>query len=382
MKRYQILTLMGILLVGLSKMALAADWWDTSYSYRRQIEISIIASGIHELEAGYSCSVTLDTTDGSRFQPDGDDLRVIYWNGSSNVELHRDVIGPNSTNTKVWFATQRSIFNPAAGPGIDNNYYLYYGNPGASNPPANLNNVYIFGDDFESGLGQWSYYNGQVSTSSDVAVRGNKSLKIDNTRNSTHDQIYINKSFPSTTIKVDYYLQGVQTTGASMTHNFHQGDTLPTPDQAYGHSSTISWSQWDNKSKMEYYDGSWHSFYSPLQANYWYHLEEYFYFNSRKMMIEVDGATKVNDETGLILQPTSGVKYFRFWAYDGEPGKFYIDEIRIRKYIDPEPTTSPGTEESQGPSPLTITTTSLPSGTVGTAYSQTVSATGGTTPYT
>jgi hypothetical protein len=34
------------------------------------------------------------------------------------------------------------------------------------------------------------------------------------------------------------------------------------------------------------------------------------------------------------------------------------------------------------PSPLTVTTTSLPNGTVGTAYSGAVSASGGTTPYT
>ncbi|MEW5767238.1 MAG: DUF2341 domain-containing protein [bacterium] len=143
MKRYQISILMGFLLVGLSKMALAADWWDTSYSYRRQIEITNIAAGI--LETDYSCSVTLDTTDGSRFQHDGDDLRVIYWNGSSNIELHRDVIGPNSTNTAVWFATQASI------PFNDNNYYLYYGHPGASNPPADKNQVYLFFDDFNDG---------------------------------------------------------------------------------------------------------------------------------------------------------------------------------------------------------------------------------------
>ena len=34
------------------------------------------------------------------------------------------------------------------------------------------------------------------------------------------------------------------------------------------------------------------------------------------------------------------------------------------------------------PATLTITTTSLPNGTVGTAYSQTLAATGGATPYT
>jgi len=37
---------------------------------------------------------------------------------------------------------------------------------------------------------------------------------------------------------------------------------------------------------------------------------------------------------------------------------------------------------SAGPAPLTISTTSLPSGTVGTTYSTTLAATGGTTPYT
>ncbi|MEW5767239.1 MAG: putative Ig domain-containing protein [bacterium] len=58
------------------------------------------------------------------------------------------------------------------------------------------------------------------------------------------------------------------------------------------------------------------------------------------------------------------------------------DDVKVRKYIDPEPMTSLGTEESQGPAGLNIITILLPGGTVGTVYSRTVSATGGTPPYT
>ncbi|MEW5768374.1 MAG: PKD domain-containing protein [bacterium] len=316
----------------ISTKAVAVNWWDPGYSYRRQIEIKNGAAS--PLEQDYSVAVVLDTTNGSKFQPDGDDLRVVSWNGSSNTDLDREVININTTATAVWFKTRAPI--PV---GVtDNNYYLYYGNPGASNPPANLNNVYIFGDDFESGLGQWSYYNGEVSTSSDVAVKGNQSLKINNTRNGIHDQIYINKPFPFTTLRVSYYVRLLQDKGASMAHSFHQGDTLPAPDQAYRHSSTISWSHLDNDDKMEYYNGSWHTFYNDLSPNRWYQLDEYFDFNSRKMMINVDGGNfEVNDNTGLISQPTQAVKYLRFWTYDGEPGRFYIDEIRLRKYAEPEP---------------------------------------------
>ena len=61
---------------------------------------------------------------------------------------------------------------------MDNNYYLYYSNPSAANPPANNRNVYLWSDDFnradnpditteasysvKTGGGTWSIENGTL----------------------------------------------------------------------------------------------------------------------------------------------------------------------------------------------------------------------------
>jgi hypothetical protein len=125
-----------------------SNWWNANYSYRRQI--TIVNNVASTLPAGYSICVTIDTA--SLFSADkmllsGDDLRVIYWSGSSWTELDRDLADMNTTLTQVWFKTQVVI---DASPALDNRYYVYYGNPSATNPPANKNNVYVWFDDFST----------------------------------------------------------------------------------------------------------------------------------------------------------------------------------------------------------------------------------------
>ena len=83
-------------------------------------------------------------------QADGDDIRVVYWNGSGWVELDR-MLDPgsswNTSSTTIWFKLQTAI-PPSAS---DVSYYVYYGNSSAGAPPATGNNVFYFYDGFESG---------------------------------------------------------------------------------------------------------------------------------------------------------------------------------------------------------------------------------------
>ena len=126
----------------------ASNWWNTNYNYRRQITITNnIAS---TLSSGYSVLLTMDTASlvsSGKMLSNGNDLRIVYWNGSSWIEIDRDVIDMNTSSTQVWFKTRADI----SASGSDNNYYMYYDNPSAVNPPANKNNVYDFWDDFDDG---------------------------------------------------------------------------------------------------------------------------------------------------------------------------------------------------------------------------------------
>jgi len=122
------------------------NWWNLDYDYRRQI--SIINNVASTLGSGYSVCLIVDTASlvsGGKTLPSGNDLRIVYLNGSSWVEIDRDVIDMNTSSTKVWFKTQADI----SASGSDNNYYMYYGNPSAVNPPADKSNVYDFWDDFD-----------------------------------------------------------------------------------------------------------------------------------------------------------------------------------------------------------------------------------------
>jgi nitrogen fixation-related uncharacterized protein len=130
---------------GSTVLAGGLNWWNTNYDYRRRITITNNAAS--SLIANYSVSVTIDTVSlisSGKLMTSGNDLRVLFDSGSSWVELDREVDGINTPSTQVWFETQATIPVNAS----DNNYYLYYGNPNAGNPPANESNVYLWFDDF------------------------------------------------------------------------------------------------------------------------------------------------------------------------------------------------------------------------------------------
>jgi len=120
------------------------------------------------MAAGYSVRVVVDTASlvaAGKLRADGNDLRVVWENGATPVELDRVAESAfNSAATEIWFRTQAAI--PSGGQ--DGNYSLYYGNATAGVPPANAANVYALWDDFAGTVldtSRWSVANGTVSVS-------------------------------------------------------------------------------------------------------------------------------------------------------------------------------------------------------------------------
>ena len=96
------------------------SWWDGNYSYRQQLTITAPAG--NQVPVGYPVKLTVDTAalvTASKMRSDRKDLRIVYYNGSSLVDISRDYISGSET----FFGAQAAI---AAGTS-DNNYYLYYG---------------------------------------------------------------------------------------------------------------------------------------------------------------------------------------------------------------------------------------------------------------
>jgi hypothetical protein len=137
-----------------SEMAHAAApdgaWWNNNYLIRQQITIT---AGAAAVPSGYSVSIAFNhasLVSGGKSLASGDDIRIVYWNGSGWTELDRALQEGSSWNnasTIVWFKTQAAISANTS----NDNYYLYYRYPSATNPPANKSNIYSFWDDFNDG---------------------------------------------------------------------------------------------------------------------------------------------------------------------------------------------------------------------------------------
>ena len=124
--------------------------WDASYAHRQQFTV---LAGSVAVPSEYTQSLTFDhaaLVTGGKSLASGDDLRVVYWNGVSWEELHR-ILAPasswNSATTTILFKLPVGI----AASSSDGNYYLHYGNPGATNPPSDPAHVYLHSDGYESG---------------------------------------------------------------------------------------------------------------------------------------------------------------------------------------------------------------------------------------
>ena len=142
------------------------SWWNGSYKYCQQITVTNNVAST--LTAGYTAWITLNTSTligASKMRVDGDDLRIVYWNGSSNVELDRHLRYINTANTEAYFKIQANI--PASS--ADNNYFVYYGYNGAFNPPVNGSNVYEFWEPFDN-LSNWGYGSGQPSVANGIVT--------------------------------------------------------------------------------------------------------------------------------------------------------------------------------------------------------------------
>ncbi len=326
------------------------NWWNTDYAYRRIV--TVVNSGATALNVNYSVSLTLDTASmvlSGKLMSNGNDFRVLYKSGGSWAELNREVDSVNTSSTQVWFETQAQI--PANS--SDNNYYVYYGNPSAVNPPANKNNVYLWFDDFnradkpdittetsyqvKTGGGTWSIENGtlkNVGASGDpnkliIAALGNATAAVD----------------MLTKIDVTSFAGGdTSRMGLSCCM-----DTSPSRGSGY-----CGLFHNDNNSVGLLNDlRSWGS-----DAAYGWSLNTWYYMRFRVTdpasglgLVKVwpVGAAEPNTWT---LNASFGGGSARSFGEIGFAGSrasdtTYFDDIIVRYIANPEPSTSPAAEESQ-----------------------------------
>lgn len=139
-----------------------------------------IVAGSEAVPSGYSVGVTFDhaaLVAAGKSLANGDDVRIAHWTGTQWEDLDRVLdTGSNwgTTGTMIWFKLQVGL--PAQG--SDGNYFLYYGNSAATLPPANAAMVFLVDEDWESGtFAKWDHEEPiTYSIVSDRVHRGTKAV--------------------------------------------------------------------------------------------------------------------------------------------------------------------------------------------------------------
>ncbi len=119
-----------------------SNWWNNDYRYRQQLTVT---ANTQTLDTTKTMILTTDLAtlvSASKLQSSYNDLRLVYWDGSSNTEIPIDIIN----STTVRFKVQASV---TAG-NTDSGYYLYFGDPNALPRSQQLADVYDYYDSFNA----------------------------------------------------------------------------------------------------------------------------------------------------------------------------------------------------------------------------------------
>jgi len=326
------------------------NWWNANYAYRRRITIA--NTGASSLGANYSVAVTIDASSlisSGKALLNGNDIRVAFWSGNSWIELDRDVRDINSASTQVWFETQTAI----PGNSLDSNYYLYYGDPTAGNPPANNTNVYLWFDDFnrpnntditteaayhvKTGGGTWSLENGalrNVGNSGDpnkliITALGNVSTGVDML---AKIDVVSFAGGDLSRMGLSVCMDPITSNGSGYCGLFHNDENsvdLLNDLRSWGSHAAYSWS-----------------------LNTWYYMRFRVVDPSSRL-----GQVKVwpvgtSEPSAWTLDANFGGGDARSYGEIGFAGSrtsdtTYFDDITIRKVASSEPSTSIGAEETQ-----------------------------------
>ncbi|MBI3120450.1 MAG: carboxypeptidase regulatory-like domain-containing protein [Candidatus Kerfeldbacteria bacterium] len=140
-KKFFIDRLSTVALSTFDSSQLTKTWWDQQFRYRTQLTIT--NTGSVELTPGTVLSVPINHAGlvaATRSLSSGDDVRIVRTTGGTVAEQDRVAAYDtwNSATTTLWFRLTESIPVEQS----NTNYYIYYGNSAATNPPIGLSNIF------------------------------------------------------------------------------------------------------------------------------------------------------------------------------------------------------------------------------------------------
>ncbi|MFX0135923.1 MAG: DUF2341 domain-containing protein [Candidatus Hodarchaeota archaeon] len=304
------------------------SWWHPHYKYR--VPINIFNEYKSPLPKGYSVKISVNTAiliSEGKLKNDGRDLRIVWYNLSNEAwwELDRFIgTNLNTDDTQIWFKTQTSINSNSH----DTNYYLYYGNEDADEPPTDKNKIFDFYDDFDQPdgdangwtviSGNWSVINNEYCEN--AALPDCRSLLNSYTVENASIEVRIKNVGISFGVGISFRYSDAD--------NFYcAGIGYWDREIAYGECTGGSWDTLD-------YDGVDES---NLVSDQWYNLKVDALGSRYK--IYLDGELRIDDTDTSHLNAAQ----IGFLTHTSAPS--YYDDLRIRLLVPVEPILTLGDEE-------------------------------------
>jgi hypothetical protein len=311
-----------------------------AYGWRRPI---VIQTSTAALPKGYSLAITLDHAALSalgRARADGRDVRIARWDGNAWQQRDRALDAGSAwgvSATTLWFSTSAAI---AAG-SIESSYYLFFGDPAPGVPPENLDQIFLFWDDFEADtLSKWSP-EPSFSLASEQAHGGSQSVKAAPTSNTNHRLIANGVSGSDVALESWWYLS----TNYGM--DLAQGMRAVNP---------TAWDAWElsidddgSLALSKYVAGSFVAIFTqplPPPAGVWARVTTRAVGDRMQAFVNGAQVAPASGWTDMLGGATAGAIWLRSFAIPSQHA-WFIDDVRLRHLVDPEPSVSLGAEQPQ-----------------------------------
>ena len=334
-----------------------------TWSFTRTITVTVGANAPFNGYNGYSAQITGFNTaalvTGGKMRPDCNDLRIARFAANTWTQLDRHVINCNTANTTIWFKMQADV----AANGSDASYSIFYGNANATAPPANLNNVYLAYDNFDSDtVGQppagWTVQGGGPwNVVADVGANHvlRESNAVANNRNLIHVNAPTNERdvFVQADVRMTT-LAGSESTGCPLGRI---GGTTTANMTAYRSCLqfvAVGANPDQRVSQLAYWNaGAFNSLQQPLFA--WNNATFYtvggaFFGSPATLRTLVNGVLQAPSIVGDANVATAGS--VGLFVYDGDPVNYDFDNFLARRYTEPEPVTAVAAESANALSPF------------------------------